>query len=111
MNSDLEIKKMRSNRLREDDVISQNQLVGKQAVRTIKAGKPVSKRDIREEIVIRKGQNVLAVYNHKGLQITAKLEALEDGAKGNKIKLLNTKSQKEIFGEVVDKNTVNIMSE
>ncbi len=108
---DLEIKKMRSNRLREDDVISQNQLVGKQAVRTIKAGKPVSKRDIREEIVIRKGQNVLAVYNHKGLQITAKLEALEDGAKGNKIKLLNTKSQKEIFGEVVDKNTVNIMSE
>ncbi len=108
---DLEVRKMRSNRLREDDVISQNQLIGKQAVRTIKSGKPISKRDIREEIIIKKGKTVLAVYNYKGLQITAKLEALEDGAKGNKIKLLNTKSQKEIFGEVVDRNTVKIMSE
>ncbi len=107
----LEPRKIRSNRLREDDIISKGELVGKQAIRNIKAGKPVSKRDIREEIIIKKGNTVLAVYTHKGLQITSKLEALEDGAKGSKIKLLNTKSQKEILGEVVDKNTVKIMAE
>ena len=42
------------------------------------------------------------------MQITAKVQALEDGAKGRKIELLNTKSKKNLYGEVIDAETVKI---
>lgn len=103
--------KVRSNRLRDDSVAVKDDLVGKQATRQIKADRPISSRDIREEIIVKKGQIVTAVYTHKGLQITSKTEAQENGAKGQRIKLLNTKSQREIIGKVMDKNTVEIEAE
>ena len=41
------------------------------------------------------------------MQITAKVEALSDGGLGDKIELLNPKSKKTLFGEVLDKDTVS----
>lgn len=102
---------LRSNRLREDMITGLDALLGKQAVRLIKADKPITVRDVREEVVIKKGQSVTVVYMHKGLQITSSAEALEDGAKEQIIKLLNTKSGKEIMGKVLDKKTVKIAAE
>ena len=102
---------IRANRLRNDTVTAKEDLVGRQTVRAIKAEKPITSRDIREEIVIKRNQEVTAVYQYKGLQITSKLEAQEDGARGQRIKLLNTKSGKEVIGKVIDKNTVEIAAE
>ena len=102
---------IRKNRLRDDIVLAKEDLEGKQALRDIKADKPISSKDIREEVVVKKGATVGMIYKHKGLQITARAEALEDGAKGQRIKLLNTKSQKELTGRVLDKNTVEIAAE
>ena len=61
--------------------------------------------------MIKKGDEVTAIYTYKGLQITSKMEALEDGAEGQRIKLLNTKSHKEISGKVLDNKTVEIAAE
>lgn len=108
---DLAKVKMRANRLRDDSITDINDLLGKQTVRQIKADRPIMKKDVREEILITKNQMVTAIYTYKGLQITSKVEALEDGAKGQRIKLLNTKSQKEITGKVLDKKTVEITTE
>ncbi len=102
---------IRKNRLKDDIVLAKEDLEGKQALRDIKADKPISSKDIREEVVVKKGATVGVIYKHKGLQITARAEALEDGAKGQRIKLLNTKSQKELTGRVLDKNTVEIAAE
>ena len=102
---------VRAGKIKNDTLRDDYKLVGKQAVRTLKAGKPVSEKDVREEVIVGKGQDVLVVYKNKGLQITSKMEALEDGAKGERIKLLNTKSGKEVAGKVVDKNMVEVLGE
>lgn len=102
---------IRSNRLRDDVVKEENNLLGKQAIRTIKKGKPITSRDIRDEIVIKKGQMIMVIYKYKGLQITSKMEAIEDGAKGQRIRLINNKSNKEVVGRVVDKNMVEVLGE
>ena len=102
---------MRSNRVREDMAIREEDLLGKQAVHLIKANKPIQMKDIREEVVVRKGTTVTAIYQHRGLQIVSKLEALEDGSKGHYIKVRNTKSGKELSAKVVNKNVVEIASE
>ena len=108
---DIQFIKMRLNKLRDDVLKDEDDLIGKQAVRTLKEGKPITLRDIKDEVIIKRGDKVTAVYNHKGLQITSKMEALEDGAKGKFIKVLNTKSAKEISGKVLNKNTVEIAAE
>ena len=48
------------------------------------------------------------IYQHHSLQIVAKMEALENGVKGKYIKILNTKSNKEVMAKVLDKNTVEV---
>ena len=108
---DLVHTKVRSNRLREDMVILEENLIGKQAVRLIKANKPISSKDIQEEVLIKKGQKLTVVYLHNGLQIVAKMEALEDGVRGEYIKVLNAKSNKEIVAKVLDKNTAEVLAE
>ena len=109
--SDLVSRMVREGRLRDDVVTDKEELIGKQVVRLLKAEKLVSLRDIRDEVFVKKGQTTTVVYQNKGLQITSKMEALEDGSKGQIITLVNSKSGKEVVGKVVDKNMVLIVVE
>ena len=102
---------IRENRLKDDTLIEADNIVGKQTVRLLKKDKLITIRDVRDEIVIKKGQEVTIIYKNKGLQITSKMEALEDGSKGSFIKFINTKSNKEIIAKVIDKNTSELKAE
>ncbi len=108
---DIKLVKMRLNRLRGDVISDEKDLIDKQAVRNLKEGKPVATKDVRDEVVVKRGDKVMVVYNYKGLQITSRMEALEDGAKGKMIRLLNAKSSKEVSGKVLSKNMVVIAAE
>ena len=74
----------------------------------MKEGKIVTDRDVGERVIVKRGSIVTSVYRSKGLQITAQAEALEDGAKGARIELVNTKSGKKFFAKVLDAQTVEI---
>ena len=97
---------IRLNRVKPSFVTEKEQLVGKEAKKLLKEGKIVTDRDIGNQILIKKGDVVTVIYKTDKMQITAKVEALSDGGKGDKIELLNTKSQRTLFGNVVDKDTV-----
>ena len=99
---------MRSNRLKTGVLTEESELVGMQAKRTLKEGKIINDRDVGAQIIIKRGKIVTSVYRSKGLQITAQAEALEDGAKGERIELVNTKSAKKFFAKVIDAETVEI---
>ena len=57
-------------------------------------------------MLVRKGDVVRSVYQTPKMQISAKVEVLEDGGKGDKIEVRNVNSKRVLFAEVVDKNTV-----
>ena len=97
---------IRQNRIKPSFVTDKEQLIGKEAKKLLKDGKIVMDRDVGKKILIRKGDIVTVVYRTDKMQITAKVEALSDGGKGDKIEMLNTKSKKTLFGKVVDKDTV-----
>ena len=99
---------VRSNRIKAGSLTEKSQLEGKQAKRTLKEGKIVTDRDVGEQVIVKRGSIVTSVYRSKGLQITAQAEALEDGAKGARIELVNTKSGKKFFAKVLDAQTVEI---
>ena len=102
---------MRENRIKKDSMIDAESIIGKQAVKLLKADKVIAMRDITDELIVRKGQEVLVMYNSKGLQITSKMEAVEDGSKGSFIKFINAKSGKEVRARIIDKNTAEITAE
>lgn len=99
---------VRMNRIKTQNITELNKLVGMQAKKTLKEGKVISDREVGPVILIKKGKVVTSVYKSKGLQITARAEALEDGAKGQSIEVMNTKSSKKFYATVVDADTVEI---
>lgn len=97
---------VRQNRIKPSFVTDKERLAGKEAKKLLKEGKIVMDRDIGNQVLIKKGDVVTVVYRTDKMQITAKVEALGDGGKGDKIEMLNPKSKKTLFGRVIDKDTV-----
>ncbi len=105
---DLKPIKIRNGRIKNTHITDKEKLYNKEAKRMLKEGKLIVDNDVGEKIIIRKGDVITALYATPHMQISAKVEAQEDGAKGEKIELLNNKSQKHIYGEVIDAETVKV---
>ena len=101
----------RENKIKKDALVDADSIIGKQAVRLLKVDSIVTERDLRNEVVVKKGQNLTIIYKNKGLQITSKMTALSDGGRGDLIKFINTKSSKEVLAKVIDKNSAEVMAE
>lgn len=108
---DLKSSWIRENRIKNDVVAEADNIIGKQTVRLLKTDKVITVRDLRDEVIVKKGQEVTVIYKNKGLQITSKMEATEDAGKGKFIKLINPKSNKDVVAKVIDKNTAEIKVE
>ena len=65
-------------------------------------------RDIKLRSVIHRGQLADAVLDDGALNITMKVEALEDGAPGQIIRARNIASQRDITGRVMNEHTIQI---
>ena len=100
--------RVRMNRIKPANVIDKDKLINKETKKSLKEGKVVNARDIGNKILIRRNDIVTIVYKTDKMQITAKVQAMSDGAKGEKIEVMNTKSKKVLFAEVIDANTVEI---
>lgn len=77
-------------------------------VTSVAAGRPLTRRDVVARPVIRKGQVVEVVAQNGMLAISMKALALENGATGEQIRLRNLESRREINGEVINENKVQI---
>lgn len=108
---DLKSSWIRENRIKNDVVAEADNIIGKQTVRLLKTDKVITVRDLRDEVIVKKGQEVTVIYKNKGLQITSKMEATEDAGKGKFIKLINPKSNKDVVAKVIDKNIAEIKVE
>ncbi|HTV41937.1 MAG TPA: flagellar basal body P-ring formation chaperone FlgA [Candidatus Sulfotelmatobacter sp.] len=65
-------------------------------------------RDLRLRTVIHRGQMADAVVRDGALNITMKVEALEDGAPGQVIHFRNPASQRSLTGRVLDEHTIQV---
>ncbi len=104
----LKIISVRMNRVKPMFVTEKIKLINKEAKRHLKEGKMISDRDIGPKILIKKNDLITLVYKTDNMQITVRGQARQDGAKGDKIEVENTKSKKILIGIVEDADTVNI---
>ncbi|MFA8386169.1 MAG: flagellar basal body P-ring formation chaperone FlgA [Pelagibaca sp.] len=83
-------------------------LVGKEVRRTLLPGRPVPGGSIQEPRAVLRGEKVKISYSHKGLDLSATGRALEDGALGNVVRVVNLSSNRTISAAVAGPGLVTV---
>lgn len=83
-------------------------LVGKEVRRTLLPGRPVPGGSIQEPRAVLRGEKVKISYSHKGLDLSATGRALEDGALGHVVRVVNLSSNRTISAAVAGPGLVKV---
>ena len=83
-------------------------LQGFEVNQTVQSGRPITRREIVERTVVKKGQLVDAVASEGGLSIRMRAMAMEAGPAGAVIRVRNIDSQKEFVAQVLNENQVQV---
>jgi len=85
-----------------------DEVIGKRTKRAIDANFAMTADILDMPPVVRRGDMVTLTVETEILKITTPGEARENGIKGEIIKVLNIASKKEVYGRVLDSNTVKV---
>ena len=85
-----------------------DQVAGQRAKRTIAPQQPIMLRDLEPALLVNRGDRVTLEANRAGVQIRVAALALEDGRKGDQIRVQNLESKREVYAEVIDQGRVEI---
>lgn len=96
----------RSRGLQRNIVTSADDLVGLTSKRRLRAGVPVSAADVHPPVVVGKGDLVTIVYETARMQLTARGQAMENGSRGQSIRVANLQSRQIVEATVRGPGTV-----
>lgn len=105
---DLSTRAVPKNQLRKETVTDASRLIGQSPRATISANRPIRMSEVSAPIVIKKGDAVQMTYTSNYMSIRATGVALQDGAKGELIRIKNDKSEKAVSGRVKDSGHVEV---
>jgi flagella basal body P-ring formation protein FlgA len=106
--SDVELLPIRADRLDRNAATSPAQLVGMTPARGLRAGRAVKVSEVHAPLLVSKGALVTMTVNAPGLTLTATGRALDDGADGEIVRVLNVQSKRTVEGVVVGQNQIRI---
>ena len=89
-----------SDRLNTDFLSGLDEVAGKRAVRTIQPGQFVTSRMVECPPLVRKGERVVIKAENEIITATTIGKALEDGRAGEQVRVMNTRSGKELLATV-----------
>jgi len=93
--------KVRANRVQRDVVINLTGLVGKSGRRSLAADQPIRASEVRRPILVPRNSLVTIVLQTPLMRLTAQGRALEEGSRGDTIRINNSRSKK-VVEAVVD---------
>lgn len=87
---------------------SSNDIIGQVAKRNIPIGQKILATVLKPAMIIKRGHEVTIIASTAGILIRTKGKALSDGAKGQIVKVRNTRSKRELQATVIAPNTVKV---
>lgn len=105
---DIEFITLSRDRVGRNVILDAARIIGKSPRRFLYTGKPIRIGDVRSPIIVSKGDIVTLIVRTRQLLITSKGIALQDGARGDVVRIRNTRSRTTIEGVVAAPNRVNI---
>lgn len=83
-------------------------VIGQEARVALYAGRPILVGDIGPPAVIDRNQIVALRYNANGISIATEGRALERGAVGDRIRVMNLGSRATLFGQILNDGTIQV---
>ncbi|WP_421983790.1 flagellar basal body P-ring formation chaperone FlgA [Roseibium sp.] len=91
-------------------VLSPEEIVGKEARTNIRANTPLSRRTFQHPVLVGRGDKVTVTFNMPGLKLTSRAKALDDGAKGDVIDVMNLQSRRIVPAIVTSRGQVRVQT-
>lgn len=98
---DLETARLKMDQAPTDIAVARDALVGKAAVRGLRAGHPVFSRDVERPVLVTKDSLVTLILQASHMRLTARGKALDAGSQGDAIRVVNEQSKQVVEGTVV----------
>jgi flagella basal body P-ring formation protein FlgA len=105
---DLTVARVRAMLVRGDVLMSPAQSAGLSARRALPPGMPVAVADLIKPTVVRQRASVIIELNTPGMTLTAQGTALDAGAMGDHVKVLNPNSRAVMDAEVIGEGRVRV---
>lgn len=83
-------------------------VIGQEARVVLYAGRPIRVDDIGPPAVVTRNQIVRLQFQGAGLSITTEGRALERGAVGDRVRIMNLSSRATLFGQVLDDGSIMV---
>ena len=107
--ADLAIERRPKQKVGADALGTAHEAIGLAVRSAVRAGQPLRRTDLMKPQVVHRDDNVTLVYEVPGILLTTRGKALEAGAEGDVINVLNVQSKRTIQGTVTGPNRVNIL--
>jgi len=107
---DIEIVRTREDRIARDIVTDPAKLIGTTPRQRLRAGEPVRDNDTRPPVLVARNSTVTIVLQSGALTLTAQGKAVEEGAKGDTIRVTNLQSKKTIEAVVAGPDFVTVQN-
>ncbi len=106
--TDIEWIDMAARHLVRDTILDADTLIGKTPLRSIAAGAPVRTRDVVSPQLVARGDEVLIQFTAGALQLSAKGKAMQNGAEGDVIRVLNLSSNQSLRAAIIGDKMVAV---
>lgn len=106
--NDIEFIRMRADNVPASAILDPEKLIGQTPRRVLDAMETVLPDNISAPLAVKKGEYVTLFLTQGGLHLTASGKALENGATGDTVRVVNTSSSRIIEGEVVGAQSIRI---
>ncbi|MEE8515367.1 MAG: flagellar basal body P-ring formation chaperone FlgA, partial [Alphaproteobacteria bacterium] len=93
-------------KVRRNIIVDEGRLIGKTPRRGLRAGQPIRNGDVRAPVVVAKGSLVTMILKTRNMILTSKGRAIENGALGDTVKIMNTQSKTVVEAVVAGANRV-----
>ena len=89
-------------------ITEEQDISGFELAQAVQQGRPITRRDLVERTVVKKGQFVDAIGNEGALSLRMRAVAVEGGPAGAVIRVRNVDTRKEFFAQVINENQVQV---
>jgi flagellar basal body P-ring formation protein FlgA len=94
--------------LPQDVLTEEKEISGKRTTLSVNGREVLRASMVEVPPLVKKGDRVVLLVENEQFRITTPGEALENGRKGDRVKLTNLSTKKEVTGRVIDANTIQI---
>ena len=91
-----------------NDAAARTQAVGMQMRRPMRAGQPLHVADLTKPDLVQRDQAVTVIYQTAGIYLTTRGKALDSGAEGDVVNVVNPQSKRTVTGVVTGRGQVTI---